>query len=104
MTQRLAALSYCAMGSPSLVNSQGTPKPVHSVLPAAGPYTAVPVLLSNTANEVLTHCTNWVAPTAPFVSGGAALTVKAPWGPTKPLPTPSKPRPAVVATAGPADD
>jgi hypothetical protein len=48
------------------------------------------VLLSNTANDVLTHCTTWVAPTARLGSGGAEFTVKAPAGPAKPRPTPRK--------------
>ena len=30
-----------------------------------------PVVLSKTAKLTFTHCTYWVAPTAPFVSGGA---------------------------------
>src|SRR5437016_4312901 len=86
MIHRPAALSYCTIGSPSFVLSHFPPKPCHMVLPAAGPYTVAPVALSNTAKDSLTHCTYCVAPTAPFVSGGAALTLN----PGNPEPTPSK--------------
>ena len=55
-----------------------------------------PVALLKTAKDVLTHCTYWVAPAAPFVSGGAPVTEK----PGNPTPTPSKLRPGVVLTSG----
>src|SRR5262249_41770959 len=84
------------MGSPSLLASQGPPKPCQSVLPAAGPKSTAPVALSKTANDVLTHCTYCVAPTAPLVSGGALVTLN----PGRPTPTPSKLIPAVVPTSG----
>ena len=71
ITQRFASLSYCTMGSPSLLVSQSPPNPDHTVLPSTGPRIMAPVALSNTANDAFTHCTYWVAPTAPLVSGGA---------------------------------
>jgi hypothetical protein len=71
MTQRLAIRSYDTVGSPSLLVSQPVPKPVQSVLIGTGPYTGVPVVLSNTARPTLTVSTNCVAPTAPLLSGGA---------------------------------
>ena len=55
-----------------------------------------PVDLLKTAKEVLTHCTYWVAPAAPLVSGGAPVAEK----PGNPTPTPSKLRPGVVLTRG----
>src|SRR5262245_58828101 len=82
------------MGSPSLSLSQRPPKPCQRVFPLAGPSTSAPVVLLNTAKEVLTHCTYWVDPTAPTVSGGALLGLK----PARPTPTPSKLRPAVPPT------
>src|SRR5439155_23984087 len=72
-TQRCASLSYWAIGSPSLLVSQPPPKPAQRVLPATGPMRRAPVVLSKTANDSFTHCTTCVAPTARFVSGGAAL-------------------------------
>src|SRR5438309_1010563 len=90
-TQRFASLSYCAMTSPSLLVSQGAPKPVHKVLPIAGPYRAVNgAVLLNTANEVFTNWTYCDAPAAPLVSGGITPTVNVPPGPEKPVPTPRK--------------
>src|SRR5262245_5097792 len=83
------------MGSPSLLVSHPPPNPLHKVLPAAGPYRRAPVALSNTAKDSLTHCTYWVAPMAPLVSGGTPSTVK--FG--KPFPTPRMFTPAEVATA-----
>src|SRR5262245_53287540 len=85
-TQRCAALSYCTIGSPSLAVWHRPPNPAHNVLPAAGPYTGVPVDLSNTANDVFSHSTICVAPTALFESGGAEVTTNVPCGPTKPTP------------------
>src|ERR1700751_2156605 len=76
------------MGSPLLFFSQPPPNPDHRVLPKVGPETKAPFALLNIANEVFTHWTYWVAPTAPFVSGGAPVTLK----PYCPLPKPSKPR------------
>ena len=93
--QRCAALSYSTIGSPSLFVWQPPPKPDHSVLPAIGPETRAPVDLLNTANDEFTHCTYCVAPTAPFVSGGALLIVK----PSEAFPKPSKPRFTVGASA-----
>src|SRR5690242_6052107 len=83
-THRPAALSYCAIGSPSLLVSQGPPKPDQSEFPAVGPCTRAPVALSNTAKSRFTHCTNCVVPAAPFVSGGAQQSEKLP----RPTPTP----------------
>src|SRR5215467_7428991 len=94
-TQRLASLSYSTIGSPSLLVWQPPPKPAHSEFPAVGPATNAPVDLLKTANELLTHWTNCVAPTAPLVSGGALFTVK----PRLPLPRPSNPRLTVGASA-----
>src|SRR5574337_657320 len=74
------------MGSPSLLVSQGPPKPAHSVLPLTGPKRTLPVPLSNTANDRFTHCTYWVAPGAPLLSGGAQQSLKLP----NPTPTPMK--------------
>src|SRR5215475_4019459 len=101
MNQRFAALSYLAMGSPSLAVSQGPPKPFQSVFPATGPSTTLPVVLLKTAKDSFTHWTTCEAPTAALVSGGALLTENAPFGPTNPWPTPSKFSPGViVATCG----
>src|SRR5215467_10809814 len=74
------------MGSPSLFVWQPPPKPDHNVLPAVGPAIRAPLVLLKMANEVLTHCTYCVAPTVPFVSGGAPVTLK----PYCPWPSPSK--------------
>ncbi len=84
--QRCAVLSYRTIGSPSLLVWQPPPKPDHSVLPAVGPATSAPVDLLKIANEVFTHCTYWVAPTVPSVSGGALVTLK----PYCPFSRPSK--------------
>src|SRR5437763_17074808 len=92
-TQRLAILSYMTMGSPSLLVWQPPPKPDQREWPATGPLRTLPVALSKTAKELLTHCTYWVRPTAPLVSGGALVILK----PAKPEPSPSKPSPAVGA-------
>src|SRR6185503_1128322 len=73
MTQRFASWSYMTIGSPLLSVEQRPPKPDQRVFPAAGPYTSAPVDLLNTAKEVFTHCTYWVAPAAPLVSGGAPV-------------------------------
>src|SRR4051794_26155526 len=51
-----------------------------------GPSIRAPVVLSKMAKDSLTHWTYWVAPTTPFVSGGAESTEKL----GKPLPRPSK--------------
>src|SRR5260370_39305644 len=83
------------MGSPSLLVWQGPPKPLHSVFPATGNLgSMLPVDLSNTANDRLTHCTYWVRPTAPLVSGGMQHGLK-PTG--TPCPIPSKLSPIVGA-------
>src|SRR5258708_24234925 len=94
-TQRLASLSYNAAGSPSLLVAQPLPREENNVLPAVGPETLAPVVLLKTANEEFTHCTYWVAPTAPLVSGGALLTVK----PREALPSPSTLTPEAVGAA-----
>src|SRR5690349_16307851 len=94
MIQRCAALSYMTIGSPLLSVSQRPPKPLHNVLPAAGPKVMAPDTLSKTANDEFTHCTYCVAPTAPLVSGGA------PDGCRLGMPTPSKPRPVLTPTLG----
>src|SRR5215472_19003856 len=83
------------IGSPSLLISQAPPKPAHSVLPSVGPATRAPVVLSNTAKERFTHCTYWVKPAAPLVSGGAQHGEK-PGG--VPCPRPSKLSPGVRAS------
>src|SRR5215472_1143974 len=83
------------IGSPSLLISQAPPKPAHRVLPSVGPATRAPVVLSNTAKERFTHCTYWVKPTAPLVSGGAQHGEK-PGG--VPCPRPSKLSPTVGAS------
>src|SRR5215472_6807761 len=88
------------MGSPLLFVSQGPPKPLHRVFPAVGPATRRPVVLSNTAKSEFTHCTNCVAPAAPFVSGGAQQFAKPL---VIPHPTPRKSRPGVVLTRGPME-
>src|ERR1039457_2309831 len=75
ITQRLASLSYSTMGSPSLFSAQPPPNPDHRTLPATGPATRPPLLLLKMAKSVFTHCTYWVAPTAPLVSGGAYCTM-----------------------------
>src|SRR5713101_9467597 len=74
------------MGSPSLLLWHPPPNPDHSVLPAVGPAMRAPLDLLKIAKEVFTHCTYWVAPTVPLVSGGAPVTLKPYW----PLPSPSK--------------
>src|SRR5574337_1464900 len=74
------------MGSPSLLLWQPPPKPYQRVLPAVGPEIRAPLDLLNTANEVFTHCTYWVLPTVPLVSGGAPVTLN----PYCPAPRPSK--------------
>src|SRR5258708_32094373 len=76
------------MGSPSLLTAQGwvAPSARKSWLPAMGPSSRAPVVLSKTAKDSLTHWTYCVAPTAPLVSGGAEFTEKL----GKPLPRPSK--------------
>src|SRR5258708_38126365 len=94
-TQRLASLSYNATGSPSLLAAQPLPREENNVLPAVGPETLAPVVLLKTANEEFTHCTYWVAPTAPLVSGGALLTGK----PREGLPSPSTLTPEAVGAA-----
>src|SRR5207237_1276319 len=90
-----ANLSYCAIGSPSLLIAQGwlLPSAWKSWLPATGPLIRAPVDLSKTAKDSFTHWTYCVMPTAPFVSGGAASTTK----PLSPLPRPAKFNPEVVA-------
>src|SRR5512147_2130313 len=95
MIQRFASWSYWTIGSPSLFVEQSPPNPDQIVLPAAGPYSTLPVVLSKTANDRLTHCTYCVRPASPTVSGGATLTLYGNCG--LPSPTPSKPTPLVAA-------
>src|SRR5262245_50771768 len=73
ITQRLASWSYSTTGSPSPVVSQTPPKPLQTVVIPTGPSTDAPVLLLNTWKPSLTIWTYCVAPTSPFVSGGAQL-------------------------------
>src|SRR5579859_1346165 len=61
------------MGSLSPVVSHFPPIVVKSVLISLGLSTELPVVLSKTARAVFTVWTYWVAPTAPFVSGGAPM-------------------------------
>src|SRR3954468_23938064 len=91
-TQRPARMSYETTGSPSLCEAQAPPSPWKSVLPAAGPYCSSPVDLSKIAKLELFHCTNCVAPTRPFTSGGLLEGTN----PAVPVPTPSKPVPLGV--------
>src|SRR5450759_1220756 len=95
--QRLLILSYWTIGSPSLFVAQPPPRLAQIALPAMGRPISAPVVLLKTAYAVFTHWTYCVAPTAPIVSGGAQQPAPAPH-----TPTPSKLRPLVVATAGPA--
>src|SRR5215475_3211518 len=83
------------IGSPSLLISQPPPKPAHRVLPSVGAATSAPVVLLNTAKERFTHCTYWVKPAAPLVSGCAQHGEK-----TRrvPCPMPSKLSPVVRAS------
>src|SRR5712691_9835315 len=76
-SQRPAKWSYSTTGSPPSANvgvpppnSQSPPNPAQSVWIAAGPSCIAPLDLSYTAIVTFTICTNCVAPTAPFVSGG----------------------------------
>src|SRR4051812_40391820 len=82
-------MSYETTGSPSLCDAQVPPSDWKRVFPAAGPYCKLPVALSKTAKLVLFHCTNCVAPTRPFTSGGLLDGTN----PAVPVPTPSKPEP-----------
>jgi hypothetical protein len=52
---------------------QTPPKPLHSDSMLIGPSTEAPVVLLKTWSPVLTIWTYCVAPTSPFVSGGAQL-------------------------------
>src|SRR6266851_371534 len=94
--QRFAILSYCTMGSPLLLVWHVPPKPAQIALPNVGPATSAPVFLLKTANSRFTHCTYWVAPTTPLVSGGAACNTN----PYCPRPRPSKFSPKVAETGG----
>src|SRR3979490_2745675 len=72
-TQRLAIWSYSTTGSPLPLLWQTPPNPLQSVLIPDGPNTDAPVVLLKTWKPSLTIWTYWVAPTSPFVSGGAQL-------------------------------
>src|ERR1700688_4535768 len=89
--QPAANLSYWMIMSPSFRVSQLPPKPFQKAFPGVGPSTGAPVTLSKTSNVTLTHSTNCVAPTAPFVSGGTKgpplATVSAALRPSKLCPT-----------------
>src|SRR5258706_1190726 len=74
------------MPSPSSLLWHPPPKPDHRVLVAVGPAISAPLDLLKMANDEFTNWKYWVAPTAPFVSGGALFTVK----PYCALPKPSK--------------
>src|SRR5450432_1818733 len=86
------------MPSPSSLVWQPPPKPDHSVLVAVGPAISAPVDLLKMAKVEFTNWKYWVAPTAPFVSGGALFTVK----PYCALPRPSKLRLVVGVAAATA--
>src|SRR6266478_9810700 len=73
MTQRLAIWSYSTTGSPLPLVWQTPPKPLQSVVMPEGPNNDAPVVLSKTWKPSLTIWTYCVAPTSPFVSGGAQL-------------------------------
>src|SRR6266403_4020520 len=96
MIQRFAILSYCTIGSPLFEVSHWPPKLAQRALPAVGPATTAPVVLLKTAKLRLTHCTYWVAPTAPLVSGGAQQIPN----PANPSPKPSKFSPKLAETGG----
>src|SRR3954451_15209706 len=85
-------MSYETAGSPSLCEAQTPPSAWKSVFPAAGPYCSAPVVLSKIAKLELFHCTNCVAPTRPFTSGGLLDGTN----PAVPVPTPSNPEPVAV--------
>src|SRR5215469_1554146 len=97
------------MMSPSLRVSHGPPNPAQNALPGVGPMTVAPVVLSKTSNVTFTHSTNWVAPTAPLVSGGTKgpplATVSCALMPSKfrPKATPSAPD-GVLATGSDCED
>src|ERR1700730_612524 len=69
--QRPASLSNRTIGSPELLFWQTPPNPDQKAFPATGPSSKAPVVLSYTLYSMLTHCTYWLPPTEPSVSGGA---------------------------------
>src|SRR3954447_10513078 len=73
MNQRPASWSYMTTGSPEPLLWQRPPKPAQMVEMPSGPRTEAPVVLLKTWKPSLTIWTYWVAPTSPFVSGGAQL-------------------------------
>src|SRR3979490_1732928 len=73
MAQRLASWSYSTTGSPLPLVWQTPPKPLQSVVIPEGPNCDAPVDLLKTWKPSLTIWTYCVAPTSPFVSGGAQL-------------------------------
>ena len=73
-------------------------------MPGTGPSSAFPEALSKMTNDVFTHCTTCVVPTARLASLGRLSTTNVPFGPTKPWPAPSKFFPAVVNTEGSTAD
>lgn len=88
-TQRPDRISNETTGSPSLWVAQSPPSDWKSVLPATGPKSSSPVVLSKTAKLVLFHCTYCFAPTRPLVSGGLLEGIN----PASPTPTPRKFKP-----------
>src|SRR3954465_2436930 len=72
-TQRPANWSYSTTGSPSPALWHAPPKPFQRLTIETGPSIDAPVALLKTCRPSLTICTYWVAPTSPFVSGGAQL-------------------------------
>src|ERR1051325_791702 len=73
ITQRSASWSYVTTGSPSPAFWHVPPNPDQTEVIAAGPKTELPVVLSKIWKPSLTIWTYCVAPTSPFVSGGAQL-------------------------------
>src|SRR5215211_3524019 len=73
ISHRPASWSYMTTGSPAPASSQTPPKPDQSAAMSVAGVGGAPVFLSNTRKPWLTICTYCVAPTSPFVSGGAQL-------------------------------
>src|SRR6266480_3791126 len=73
MTHRFASWSYSTTGSPWPLVAHSPPTPDQSEAIATGPKTEFPVVLLKTWKPSFTIWTYWVAPTSPFVSGGAQL-------------------------------
>src|SRR5919197_4699338 len=77
--QRFAIWSYMTTGSPKPLFWQRPPNPLQTDSIDTGPKTEAPVVLLKKWRPVLTIWTYWsapsgaLAPTSPFVSGGAQL-------------------------------